>query len=543
MHYYWMEHVMQHCDSSIEGGKRQGHGHGRGPCYNVIHPWESMVEMGSPQWNDFLHYVMQIIKEKDWAPPPEMIPDYVRYSIHYPENESVYHAMLYLTECHANVTILGDNDTPPDDTGMKMKTRTGSGSGSGSGSANYEMQLMKNCPFAMLDVSHLSVLARSNHDLDQMGKILHESHSKKAPTTTQWGMIKGWIDLTDGLMEQQLFESESSGAGRYVSRSLIFAKNDTIVGNVTTSTFDYNGSVSMESHSSGNLMAGWNILNTSRFMSSVVDPLLNRDGDFTFNCGAYPIWSWACSSNAGTRNTVNSASAAAAAQSSIHPLMNYWISIGLLRNGAAGVGKFVQQSTLQLMCLQPDDDDALNNLSPESYSSCDNLTFASIYNAQSGVPFPNSTQCDMTSTTSAALAYNLLIQDAPFSYKPAPPMQNGWVIVLILAEIMIAFSVGLSCFLLSLNLLRRLKNDADEDALLQLAREENEHENENEERRDDLQLGDGDNGDSSRQEYFRLIGGEDVDGDPFPVLVWKFVQHVNPFQSTRTGTGTHHEDI
>jgi len=43
---------------------------------------------------------------------------------------------------------------------------------------------------------------------------------------------------------------------------------------------------------------------------------------------------------------------------------------------------------------------------------------------------------------------------------------------------MIAFSVGLSCFVLSLNLMRRLKNEAGD--LLQLAREENE------ERRDDV---------------------------------------------------------
>jgi hypothetical protein len=60
----------------------------------------------------------------------------------------------------------------------------------------------------------------------------------------------------------------------------------------------------------------------------------------------------------------------------------------------------------------------------------------------------------------------MMVPDKPFSYKPTPPIKNSWVIVLVVAEIIMAFSIGLSCLILSLHLMRRLNNDADQDALL-----------------------------------------------------------------------------
>ena len=33
----------------------------------------------------------------------------------------------------------------------------------------------------------------------------------------------------------------------------------------------------------------------------------------------------------------------------------------------------------------------------------------------------------------------------------------------------------------------------------------------------------------AKEETTRLLKDQDVNDDPFPVLTWKFVQHVNPF--------------
>lgn len=455
MHSYWMGNVMKHCDLNDNDG--------HGACYNIIHPWESMVGMNSPQWNDILKYVDEIIEEEDWVPQPGMIPD------HIPVNEPGYKAMIYLLECHANVTH-----------GNETEKQT---SVRGPSQGDYETKLIKQCPFAMMDLSHLSVLTRSNHDLYQIGKILHDSHSKKAPTKTLLHTMENWIDLTTKL-NAQLWNEE---AGRYASRNMLFNKNHSsdILG------FDFVGSEFVDSHNAADLMTGWNTeTNSSRFMSTVVSPLLDRDADFSFNCGSYPIWSWACSRN--DKIAIHSA-----ATPSIYPLINYWVSIGLKRNGAEGLGNYVQQSTLQLMCADSNDFGGLLT------GACSNLTFGNTYNAQKGIPLTDSSYCDLTSTTSGAILYNLLQVDKPFSFKPSPPIQNGWVIVLVVAEIMIAFSIGLSCLLLSLNLMRRLKKDADEYEIIQLAQEQNREQDDNE------------------QEVDR----DESEDDTFSTLFWKLLDN------------------
>ena len=474
LHGFWMDHVMKYCGVTAsasastsastgpnnEGHLQKGSDTSIGQCYNIVHPWESVVEMNSPQWNDILKFVMEIVKEKEWVPPPNVIPDHVKSSHQYPNDERVYHAMLYLLECQTNAIAINKP-------------------------GNYEKNLINQCPFAMMDLAHFSILSRSNSDLYQIGKILTSLYSAKAPSKTRLNVMKGWTQrikkIEDYLWDED--HTRDGSIGRYASRSLLFLRRDAESGDGNDDDnhsicFDVNGSEFVKSHSAANLIVDLNpAANSSRFTSSVVMPLMDRNEEFSFNCGGYPIWSWACSRNDANIDVVideNRMSSGSLTAPSIYPMMNYLISTSLKRNGAKGLASYIEQSTLQMMCASADE--RAYDVIRLPTDTCDNLTFGTAYSGRNGAPFNHASPCDMTSTISATILYNLLVPDGAFSFKPSPPIQHGWIIVLVIAEIAVAFSIGLSCLLLSLNLMQRLKKDAEGDAILQLARDQNEEE-------------------------------------------------------------------
>jgi len=468
LHYYWMEHVMKRCSSGqIE------------MCYNIINPWESMTSLESPQWNDILQQVKELIGESGWTPKSGLIPENVRKSNRFPEDPKVFDAVLYLIECHSNVTAL--NST-------------------GDVIGDYELQLISYCPFAMLDLSHLSILSRSTHDLQQIAKILRASHSNP-PTKDKSKLINAWIEKSDGLMHRYLWDETHK---RYSSRNIHFVTNGTASIESKPALFRSQESRFVKSLASTNLMAGWsNIPDTSHFMESIISPILAHDGSYNFNCNSpYPLTSWACddtNDNSGTNQTIL-----------IDPLINYYVSLGLIHNGEQGVGGFIQQETLKLMCSDHDND-----------AVCTNLSFANSF------AYPlysnNWTQCDLRSTTSAALLYDLLTPDKSHRYIPTPPMKNSWVIVLVVAEIVVAFSVGLSCLLLSLNLMKKL---AEEEHADRLAREQNQRSLVDDEEVVNMLEREG-----GQYEPLHNFQQEGDIGSHLPnTMLWNILQYMNPFK-------------
>jgi len=310
-------------------------------------------------------------------------------------------------------------------------------------------------------------------------------------------MLQEWIRIADELMEKHLW---GDSVHRYRSRNLHFIKNTS-----TTSTdnylsaFDFNSSSFVKSSASANLMACWNtIADSGRLMDSVVSPILQHDDMYSYNCAPYPISSSTCNAK-GNGEKMNNETIR------IEPLMNYLISMGLKHNQASYVGDYISRSTVKMMCSNHD----ING-------TCTDLSSANVYTYP--LQSLNMSGCDRSSTISRAVLYNILTPDKPFSYDPSPPMGNSWVIVLIVAEIMVAFGVGLSCFLLSFNLMRKLQKDAEEENLLRLAREQNAR--------------------AESDDYEPLLGGDEIEREvnmeneePFPVLLWRFIRHINPFKA------------
>ncbi|GFH43620.1 hypothetical protein CTEN210_00093 [Chaetoceros tenuissimus] len=429
MHNYWMEHVMKFCSENLYSKRYDGM---RKPCYNIIHPFESLVPMSSPQWNDALSYINDIIEERGWKPSRHI--NISGFNLdEYTRDDSSYEAMVYLMECQTNATIARASDS----NSTQRKTK-----------GNFENMLLEHCPFAMLDISHLAVLSKSHKDLNAIAWILHESHSRNAPTKTQLLMIENWIDLTSDMLARLIWDDNSS----FSSKNLQF----TASGGNNASKYHYNytgESISIYGHNAADLLIGNERLDNDNFNDNVLLPILDRKANYSFNCESHPfiLPSFSCS-NANENTSIF-----------VEPIMNYWLAAGLRRNDAYGLATYIEDMTLKLFCSSTNSTySALPATSFFPSLSCGDVQFADRFDSRSGVPL-SSELCSQSNVLSASVLYNLAIQDKPFSYHASPPIQRAWVVVLLTVEIILALSIGLSCLLMSLNLMRKANQDANED--------------------------------------------------------------------------------
>jgi len=527
MHRFWMEHVMKGCWGAIQDAAGGGAAipgalpttthtawsrtltHS-GTCYNVLHPWESMVDAPSPLWQTALDPIVQVMEQSGWIPPAAS----VQTPLLVPSNKTVHDAMLYLIRCHTNATLIHNQNQRrhrlqkqhrrqrtqrhPNATDVIDSTDTIL--------QTYEQTLMKYCPFAMLDVTQLSALSRAHVDLRQMGSVLrrYKLEGKDVATDYQLDQVERWGDMSHRLLMDLyvVTTTQHDGSEKDISKGKgiqrgFFSKNvrfeldgdDDIVDDASNHHQHHDSDTVHYHHlldhdrpllepSAFQLLAGWDDLPESQpFQNGIVSPILQRDGGgeerFTFGCGGFPIVSW------GDRcrhpNRAGQPNGDAASKGSIddnggawiYPVLNYMLSAGLLRNGASGLGTFLRNSTLRMVC------DAPNSFLGDINAVCgdatnekrSNPTFAAVYRtATPNHPLPPEpltlSLCDRTSTQTAAIVHDLLVPGREFALVPAPPIRHDWVLVLIAAELIVALGIGLSCLLLSLNLMGRLKRSA-----------------------------------------------------------------------------------
>ena len=65
--------------------------------------------------------------------------------------------------------------------------------------------------------------------------------------------------------------------------------------------------------------------------------------------------------------------------------------------------------------------------------------------------------------TAAALV-NLVFPDPVLSFESAPPLNTTWVLVIIVAELVVAFTIGIMCTAFSVTLFKKLRKDKTEHA-------------------------------------------------------------------------------
>lgn len=416
------------------------------PCYNILHPWESLLEASSsPSWHTALNPVMELMLLSNWTPPFQ-VPTQVQESYDY--NETTYNAMLYLNECLQNhISLLEDQQYPynyKDD-----PTR-------------HENRLLGACQFAMLDVGYASALAQGDRDLRTVGLWL-SAQDGAGTVSSSWATrmtrLDNWHRQNDYVMNLLWHEQEKSFQSRYAIPSV----------NISESPFPTMRYI--PAPSANNLMIFWqdwnarlgspSSLRNHELQDVVMDEhlqdmaiqLLHHTGQNSFDCdGSYPIWSAGCSSTGPSNH--------------IDPRWNYFVGLGLSRNkdSFAPFGQYLTNATIELIC----NGDVTEYGKPIDNTCAWNLTrFQEAYRISLNKTTIHLDECGATSMSTASILYQFLVDDFDFtSESPIPPIRNSWVITLITAELMIAFMVGVTCVLLSLHIVRREnREDIDESFL------------------------------------------------------------------------------
>jgi len=171
-------------------------------------------------------------------------------------------------------------------------------------------------------------------------------------------------------------------------------------------------------------------------LDSMIGSLLAPDATPTFDCGGrFPYPMNACIE--GVARVVD-------------PMTNYFASRGAMLQGAVGVGAFLRNVTIEMVCEKGDTE------------MCD---FRRFYDYE-GTQIIADAECPNGNAASAAATVASLLSDtSDFKFDSAPPINNTWVLVIIVCELFVVFGVSVSCLALSVNLFRKLRRERrDEEA-------------------------------------------------------------------------------
>ena len=443
------------------------------PCYNIIHPWESLMDPTSPSWKQALAPIVKEIRQRKWKLPWDEIPLNIQKSYDFPESSSqVYEAMMYLFLeggwTRVDTTRACQSDfafSDPDQVsscGEDTFWAFGKPAKDAGGNRNDTISA-----WAMLDVGYASLLAQADADLHRLARVLKmvlpqnyfggATHHKLEQQLTA---IKRWREENRAMLENELwndrhntyqskFYNATSGRMEFLS---VAVSNNLL-------PFWYSDATKSpeEGEDEHNHMANSNEENSTlmdlakHHWKDIAMQLIRREGRFAFDCGPYPLWSQGCSQYRAS---------ATPELPMIQPLVNYLIANGLLQNDDNFLdtfGHYISSQSLHLINAQS------NNVTNAAANVDDSAIFGEMYSAF--WPYQNLAtldRCGNTSTLTAAIAYNLLIPDpSHLNRLPLPPIQRGWVITLITVELFMAFSIGVSCLLLSLNLIHKTRLDDD----------------------------------------------------------------------------------
>ena len=389
------------------------------PCIIVRHPLETEIDMNSPIWENALMNVTQIVRENKWNSGVS-IPKEVKDSFDYP-GDDIYNAYLYLLQC----------------------LNEGSNNNTSQIHTNYTKQ---SCPFGMLDVGVSAVLAKADMDMLMIGQILADKNHLTRPTTDEMAYAKARTNRSTDMLNA-LWDEDS---GSFLNRLVTLAETD-------DGWYNSNTTMPLEASIAYNFFSMIDP-NNSSLVAKMSMQILQSSGKRSFNCGSYPLW---------TVGGCNNGS------SPIIPLVNYRVSTGLIHNGEIGLGDYVSNGLLNLICGLPNSDES-------NLTNCNkSLVFADAFDGTSALPIGNNI---LQSSLTAAVVLDFLLPTKEFAYESEPPISASSVIFLIAAELVVAFAVGVVCLVLSLNLMRRANADEEGDEFVQLV---NEHQNLYEESEDD----------------------------------------------------------
>ena len=225
----------------------------RVPCYNVIHPWQTLISdvttsTNSHFWNTALSQVKS--RMHGWKPP-------VSSDNHEDASIFLLQCLEHATQsCHSTITC--------------------------------EDAILASCPFAMLDVGFAAALDQSNQDLYTMATILHDLRAMPSLSTseleTKLNTMQSWKEQSNHVLETLLWNDEYQ---TYLSRYVVFHQDD----KNNQTTFVPEQSTRWLTHAIvHNFLSLWTTLKETR-RNQMTFHMLQHSGHFAFDCGDYPLWS------------------------------------------------------------------------------------------------------------------------------------------------------------------------------------------------------------------------------------------------------------
>ncbi|CAB9525764.1 expressed unknown protein [Seminavis robusta] len=444
------------------------------PCYNILHPWESLIDPTSPTWATALAPIMRRIQQESWT-PPFSIPRQVRESYDFPkQNPLVYDAMIYLLVEGWN-TVNISKACPANET-----TNHGTPSACGE-----DAIWNATSSFAMLDVGYAAVLAQADDDLYRLAQIL-ERVLPDASLSQQMSILETWQLDNARLLQQVLWNPQyQTYMSKYynsqqqkmewldtvaVSNNLLpfwnvaatgdivdaddnSADDDDLSGNKKRKQKRQPNSGKMEHDDNDDDPANSKKLSAlaREHWQDLSLQLLRRDGRFAFDCGSFPIWSMGCQDSVGHNES----------HPIIQPIVNYLVSSGLFQSDKMEIfSNYLSGQSLSLFVRPNMDIDSTSRRGPTYFGEAFGVE----------TPYPNLAACDIcgnTSTITAAIVYNFRSPDPTHANRlPLPPIRRSWVITLVTIELFVAFSIGVSCLVVSFSLVRKLQRLVDEEELV-----------------------------------------------------------------------------
>ena len=450
------------------------------PCYNILHPWESLVDTTSPVWTLALQPIMEEMQDQNWTLPFVEIPSQVQEAYDFPADPGVYEAMMYLLLegwNRVNLTEACPTNSPLSCGEEAYWNRTTTIRHIN----NDNNDTTNAAKFAMLDVGYAAILAQGDADLHQLARVLlmvlpenFYGGSTRRKLKKQLETIEGWQTENRRILEVDLWDdryntyqsklyNNTSGEMEFID---VAVSNNLIpfwyVAATTEIDSDYQNSNANKKHGGNHIGgsdidaapnsyldhdhdAGAMIERTQQHWRDISMQLIRHKDRFAFDCGTYPLWSQGCDQYESLVNT-------STAPPMIQPFVNYLIANGLLQNDDNYLdifGHYISSQSLHMI---------IHSSNTTATKNATNTTvFGEAYSAFA--PYQNLAnldRCGMTSTLTAAIAHNMLVPDPSHVDRlPLPPIQRSWVITLITVELILAFSIGVSCILLSFCLMRK----------------------------------------------------------------------------------------
>jgi hypothetical protein len=288
----------------------------------------------------------------------------------------------------------------------------------------YLLQGDPTVEFEMFDPMFTAFITASDIAIYQIGVILDDKNEKVS--SQAFSTVTKWAKATDAKTEA-LWNSATSRYSPIVVVNNATLQFSTPPGSIAdfSPLFGFYSSIREKSLSTPDYyMPEYRLDSMTASVLSSAEPV-------SFNCGgSSPYPTTPCDMLPSPASMV------------VDPFMNYVAGRGFQQQNEVGVAHFLRNSTLEMICANYGDVCKFSHF--YTYSTGDGVADSQCPNNDAAMP--------------AAVVLGELTTELPFSFSSAPPLNNNWVLVIIVSELFIVFGVSVGCLVLSVNLFRKLRH-------------------------------------------------------------------------------------